>query len=132
MRKSLIILGILEDRDLEWLIENGSGRRLQVGDYLLRRGRTVEAMYFLLAGRLGVELETPEAKQLAELESGEVVGEISLLLDSREGATASVRAIDEALVLEIGTTNLKQNSKRTLVPSAAIQIVRDVFGAKDA
>ena len=64
MRKSLIILGILEDRDLEWLIENGSGRRLQVGDYLLRQGRTVEAMYFLLAGRLGVELETPEAKQL--------------------------------------------------------------------
>ena len=57
MRKSLIILGILEDRDLEWLIENGSGRRLQVGDYLLRQGRKVEAMYFLLAGRLGVELE---------------------------------------------------------------------------
>ena len=105
MRKSLIILGILEDRDLEWLIENGSGRRLQVGDYLLRQGRTVEAMYFLLAGRLGVELETPEAKQLAELESGEVVGEISLL--ASRAATASVRALDEALVLEIMHDELK-------------------------
>ena len=69
MRKSLIILGILNDGDLEWLIENGSGRRLQEGDYLLRQGLKVEAMYFLLDGRLGVELETPEAKQLAELES---------------------------------------------------------------
>jgi CRP-like cAMP-binding protein len=105
MRKSLIILGILNDGDLEWLIENGSGRRLQEGDYLLRQGLKVEAMYFLLEGRLGVELETPEAKQLAELESGEVVGEISLL-DSR-AATASVRALDEALVLEIRHDELK-------------------------
>jgi CRP-like cAMP-binding protein len=105
MRKSLIILGILNDGDLEWLIENGSGRRLQEGDYLLRQGLKVEAMYFLLEGRLGVELETPEAKQLAELESGEVVGEISLL-DSR-AATASVRALDESLVLEIKHDELK-------------------------
>ena len=87
MRKSLIILGILEDRDLEWLIENGSGRRLQVGDYLLRQGRTVEAMYFLLAGRL-VSSSRSRRLQLMEPESGEVVGEISLLI---VGATASVR-----------------------------------------
>ena len=54
MRKSLIILGILDDGDLEWLIENGSGRQLQEGDVLLRQGHKVEAMYFLLDGSLSV------------------------------------------------------------------------------
>ena len=105
MRKSLIILGILDDGDLEWLIENGSGRQLQEGDVLLRQGHKVEAMYFLLDGSLSVELESPKATQLAELESGEVIGEISLL-DSRN-ATASVRALDEALLLEIRHEKLK-------------------------
>ena len=60
MRKSLIILGILDDGDLEWLIENGSGKQLQEGDYLLRQGNPVEAMYFLLDGSLSVELEKPK------------------------------------------------------------------------
>ena len=99
MRKSLIILGILDDGDLEWLIENGSAKQLQQGDYLLRQGIPVEAVYFLLTGTLSVELEKPQPRQLAEIESGEVVGEISLL-DSRP-STASIRALDEALLLEI-------------------------------
>jgi CRP-like cAMP-binding protein len=90
---------------LEWLIENGSSKRLREGDYLLRQGTGVEAMYFLLDGTLSVELEKPQARQLAEIESGEVVGEISLL-DSRP-STASVRAIDEALLLEIRHDVLK-------------------------
>ena len=105
MRKSLIILGILDDGDLEWLIEKGSAKQLQEGDYLLRQGNQVEAMYFLLNGSLSVELERPQAKQLAEIESGEVVGEISLL-DSRP-STASIRALDEVLLLEIRHNTLK-------------------------
>lgn len=105
MRKSLIILGILDDGDLEWLIENGSAKQLQQGDYLLRQGIPVEAMYFLLTGTLSVELEKPQPKQLAEIESGEVVGEISLL-DSRP-STASIRALDESLLLEIRHDALK-------------------------
>jgi CRP/FNR family transcriptional regulator, cyclic AMP receptor protein len=105
MRKSLIILGILDDRDLEWLIENGSAKQLQEGDYLLRQGIPVEAMYFLLTGTLSVELEKPQPRQLAEIESGEVVGEISLL-DSRP-STASIRALDESLLLEIRHDALK-------------------------
>mgnify|MGYP001219148522 FL=1 len=105
MRKSLIILGILDDGDLEWLIENGSAKQLQEGDYLLRQGIPVEAMYFLLTGTLSVELEKPQPRQLAEIESGEVVGEISLL-DSRP-STASIRALDESLLLEIRHDALK-------------------------
>ena len=105
MRKSLIILGILDDEDLEWLIENGSAKQLQEGDYLLRQGIPVEAMYFLLTGTLSVELEKPQPRQLAEIESGEVVGEISLL-DSRP-STASIRALDESLLLEIRHDALK-------------------------
>ena len=105
MRKSLIILGILDDGDLEWLIENGSAKQLQEGDYLMRQGIPVEAMYFLLTGTLSVELEKPQPRQLAEIESGEVVGEISLL-DSRP-STASIRALDESLLLEIRHDALK-------------------------
>jgi len=105
MRKSLIILGVLDDGDLEWLIENGSAKQLQEGDYLLRQGTPVKAMYFLLTGTLSVELEKPQPRQLAEIESGEVVGEISLL-DSRP-STASIRALDESLLLEIRHDALK-------------------------
>ena len=105
MRKSLIILGILEDSDLEWLIENGSSKKLEKGDYLLRQGSQVEAMCFLLDGSLSVEIEKPRTKQLAEIKPGEVVGEISLL-DSRP-STASIRTLDEALLLEIKHDALK-------------------------
>jgi len=98
-------LGILDDGDLEWLIENGSAKQLQEGDYLLRQAIPVEAMYFLLTGTLSVELEKPQPRQLAEIESGEVVGEISLL-DSRP-STASIRALDESLLLEIRHDALK-------------------------
>jgi len=87
------------------LIENGSAKQLQEGDYLLRQGIPVEAMYFLLTGTLSVELEKPQPRQLAEIESGEVVGEISLL-DSRP-STASIRALDESLLLEIRHDALK-------------------------
>ena len=95
----------MDDEDLEWLIENGSAKQLQEGDYLLRQGIPVEAMYFLLTGTLSVELEKPQPRQLAEIESGEVVGEISLL-DSRP-STASIRALDESLLLEIRHDALK-------------------------
>lgn len=112
MRKALIILGILDDSDIEWMIENGQTVRLQVDDYLLRQNGHVEAIYFLLEGSLQVCLEHPEARDLALLEPGEVVGEISLL-DSRP-ATATLKASESAILLSIPHDILKPKLEHDL------------------
>ncbi|MDB4717770.1 cyclic nucleotide-binding domain-containing protein [Verrucomicrobia bacterium] len=109
MRKALIILGILDDTDLEWFIEQGNSREMKAGDCLIRQGDELQALYFVLNGSLTVSLETPQPRHLAELESGEVVGEISLL-DSRP-ATASVHAKDTSLLLEVNRDVLKRQLK---------------------
>jgi len=106
MRKALIILGILDDADLEWLLDHGRPKEMQAGDCLLRQDDDLQALYFVLNGSLSVDLETPQPKHLAELESGEVVGEISLL-DSRP-ASASVHAMDTSLLLEVNRDVLKR------------------------
>ena len=38
MRKSLVILGILNDSDLEWFIANGNVYRCQKGDVVIQEG----------------------------------------------------------------------------------------------
>ncbi|MGN6136898.1 MAG: cyclic nucleotide-binding domain-containing protein, partial [Aureliella sp.] len=80
MRKVLYLFGQLNDSDLDWLIARGAKQRVSPGETLIEKGKNIDALYILLDGILEVS-GLPNEKRV-RLNSGEVVGEISLL-DSR-------------------------------------------------
>lgn len=94
MRRALYFLGILDDRDLEWMIRSGRKVTVPAGTQLIEQGKPTEWLYFVLDGALVVH--TPTAPQIAILKAGDVVGEISFV-DARP-PVASVRADVESKV----------------------------------
>lgn len=97
MRKVLFILGQLSDADAAWLARVGSRRRVAPGAELIRQGTRIDTIYIVLEGALSVL--TGNGVKLAEIGSGDILGEMSLV-DS--GLTAaSVRVDQPALVLAV-------------------------------
>jgi CRP-like cAMP-binding protein len=99
MKKALYILAQLSDRDFEWLIHTGKTKIIPSGTVLIREGERTDALYLILDGTLAVSVESLAGVEIARLEAGEVVGEISFI-DARP-PTATVRAIEDAFVLTI-------------------------------
>ncbi len=97
MRKVLYVLGQLDDRDIDWIAETGHKRRLSDGVVLIREGEPVEMIYFVLDGRLRVDVA--KIGTVAELGVGEIVGEISFVDSAPPSAT--VRTEGSATVLEL-------------------------------
>jgi bacteriocin-type transport-associated protein len=99
MRKVLFILSELADADLDWLVDNGVQETHPRGTALIEEGRALEVLYVVLDGRLSVTVAALGGKEVAVLQSGEVLGELSFL-DSRP-PSASVTAVDDVAVLSI-------------------------------
>lgn len=97
MRKVLYLFGQLNDSDLDWLIARGAKQRVSPGETLIEKGKNIDALYILLDGILEVS-GLPNEKRV-RLNSGEVVGEISLL-DSRP-PTATITAVSAAELLRV-------------------------------
>jgi len=74
------------------------GRHFAAGEHLIREGDDSRDALFIHVGRVGIykNLEQGE-KKLAELETGNLIGEMAYLLD--ETRTASVRAETEVVAL---------------------------------
>lgn len=94
MRRALYFLGILDDRDVEWMMRQGRKLTLAPGTVLIRQGQTTDSLFFVLDGALVVS--TSAAARVAELKAGDVVGEISFV-DARP-PSASVTADVESKV----------------------------------
>lgn len=101
MRKVLFLFGQLSDDDLEWMLKAGRKRSLQEGEVLIRQGVPVEDVYILLEGKLAVWLTLrigPE-REIARLQAGEIVGEMSFV-DARP-PSATVKALEDSTVFGI-------------------------------
>lgn len=105
MRKALYILGQLTDLDIEWMIEHGRRESVPPGEVLIRQGQPIENLYVTLSGHLSVIDEKMDNKELAQLGSGEIVGEMSFI-DARP-PSATVRAAEAATVLSLPRTVLQ-------------------------
>jgi CRP/FNR family transcriptional regulator, cyclic AMP receptor protein len=98
MRKVLFLFGQLNDDDVEWMIKTGRRRPLAQGETLIRQGVPVDALFILLDGRLSVLLGRQE-REIARLNTGEIVGEMSFV-DARP-PSATVRGLEDAVVFAI-------------------------------
>jgi CRP-like cAMP-binding protein len=96
MRKALFILGELEDRDILWLSHHGIQRDVAAGDWLIRAGRDIDELYFVLDG----SFEVSSARgHVATLALGDVIGEMSFV--EKRPPSADVRASTPAKILAI-------------------------------
>jgi diguanylate cyclase (GGDEF)-like protein len=95
----LYILGGVDMESVEGLLADCRVHELAAGETLLEAGRPNSTMYMILEGSLTVHLSPDEDEPLATLESGQVVGELSVI-DGRP-VTAHVRSASAARVLAV-------------------------------
>lgn len=77
MRKVLFIFSVLSDTDVEWLAREGERVHLDPGAVLIPVGARIDSLFFVLEGRLVVK--TRSGDPISLLESGEIIGELSLV-----------------------------------------------------
>jgi CRP-like cAMP-binding protein len=104
MRKVLFLFGQLNDDDVEWMINTGRRQPVARGEALIRQGVPVDALFILLEGRLSVLLGRQE-REIARLNAGEIVGEMSFV-DARP-PSATVRGLEDAIVFAISKAVLQ-------------------------
>lgn len=97
MRKVLFLFGQLNDDDVEWMMRAGRKHFVPRDGVLIRQGVEIDALFILLEGRLSVWLATRQGeKEIARLNAGEIVGEMSFV-DARP-PSATVKALEDSNV----------------------------------
>lgn len=109
MKKVLFILSELSDDDIDWLIKAGNRTEVSAGTVLIEEGRSVENLYVLLDGTLSVSLAALGGQEIAQLSSGDVVGEMSFV--DANPPSATVKASARSLVLSISRPLLADKLK---------------------
>lgn len=99
MKRVLFFLGQLNDRDVEWMLFNGSKLELESGDRLINKGAFIDSLYIVLSGQLAVCTNSNHNESIAKLEAGEIVGEMSFL-ESRP-PSVSVIVTEPSIVYQI-------------------------------
>ncbi len=83
--------------------------RVHAGADLIRQGEEVSSLYLILAGEAEIIVDIRGvSKQVGSSRRGELLGELTLLLSSEGGATATVTSSEGMELLEIDKTKLNQ------------------------
>jgi CRP-like cAMP-binding protein len=107
----------LSKRHLRHVVALARSRRFERGSQIIRKGQAGGAFYVILDGRARV---TVPGRRAVVLHAGESFGELALL----DGAprSADVSAVDDVLVLEIGTASFgKLLRKEPQIPLALLR-----------
>jgi len=98
MRKVFYVMGVLDDRDVEWLAKNGTAQFMPSGKVLINEGEPIENIYVVLEGRLSVAVKSAGNREIAALLAGEIVGEMSFV-DSRPPSASVTTSRDSYLLV---------------------------------
>jgi CRP/FNR family transcriptional regulator, cyclic AMP receptor protein len=98
MRKVLFIFGVLNDSDIAWMARNGARHDIRRQDVLIRQGVPIDAIVLLLQGRMGVSVSG--AGEIAQIEAGDLIGEMSLVDSVPPSATVGAKVDSVALFLD--------------------------------
>lgn len=91
----------LTDDDLAALAEQVTPRQFNTGEVLIRQGDPADALFMLQSGRAQVIVKSPRGQEqvIDSIGPGEPVGELGLLTGGTR--TASVRAVEPVVALEL-------------------------------
>ena len=123
MRKVLFIFSVLSDGDVEWLAQAGERLHVDPGTVVIPLGARVDHIYFVLEGRLAIRTRSREI--VSTLESGEVVGEMSLV--DPAPTVVSVEAAAESTLLRIPDATLREKLASDLAFAARFYRALCVF-----
>jgi len=112
MRKVLYLFGQLSDEDIEWITDHGEARSIPAGGVIIHQGVAVDALFILLRGRMSVSLPSLDEREIARLQAGEVVGEMSFV-DARP-PSATVTAIEPSIVFAVTKEALSARLEKDL------------------
>lgn len=104
MKTVLFLLGELDDDDIDWMLATGTRENIAAGTVLIEEGVPINNLFILLEGTLTVTTAATQGREIANLLSGDIVGEMSFI-DTRP-PSATVSAKGEALVLCISREKL--------------------------
>ncbi len=107
MRKAMQLFGVLNDLDVGWIGKVSTVQTLAPGQLLIQEQVAIKSLYILLEGQLSVFLSGAGDQEVAKLQSGEIVGEISFV-DPRP-PLASVKALQTSIVLRLDRTTLTEH-----------------------
>ncbi|MDX1647978.1 MAG: cyclic nucleotide-binding domain-containing protein [Longimicrobiales bacterium] len=105
MKEVLYILGEFDDADADWLVKTGRQIDVPDGQAIIREGEPIDSLFFVTGGSFRVTTGA-EGTEIARLQTGEVVGEISYV--DRRPPTATVTAVEDARVLAIPRDRLTE------------------------
>ena len=109
LRKVLVLFAELNDQDVNTLARLGSLRRISPGDVLLHQGQEVPSMFLILAGEAEIFVEINGInKRVGSSRRGELLGELTLLDNTAQGATATVQSSGGMELLELNKTDLNR------------------------
>ena len=77
-------------------------RRILPDQFIVRQGDEASTAFLILSGSLEVQID---GKKVGKMESGEIFGELSLILG--ENRKASIKAISPSEIIEINKTALE-------------------------
>lgn len=104
MKKALYMLAEFSDRDFDWLLTAGRRKDVSANKILIYEGEPTDAFYIVLKGTLSVCIEAIGGEEIARLNAGEIVGEMSFI-DTRP-PSATVKALENSAVWAIPRTKL--------------------------
>lgn len=116
-----VLLKELSNQDIDWMLTTGIRTEIEPGTVLIQQGQPLEALHILLDGALSVSLTQPDAnplgrafaaleggtlagREIAQLSSGEMVGEIPFVETYLPSTT--VHATTKSVVLTISMKHL--------------------------
>lgn len=122
-----VLLKELSNQDIDWMLSVGHQEEIQSGKVLVQQGQPLDALYVLVDGALSVSLNQPNenplgrafaaleggalpGREIAQLSSGEMVGEIPLVENYLP--TTTVTAACKSLVLKIPISQLMVKLKQ--------------------
>lgn len=123
MRKVLFIFSVLSDADVEWLAQVGERVHVDPGAQVIARGVRIDHIYFVLEGRLAIRAAS--GATVATLESGEIVGEMSLV--DPAPTVVAVEAVTESTLLRIADSRVRDKLASDLAFAARFYRALCVF-----
>jgi hypothetical protein len=101
------LFAVLSEEQREEIAVSALERRYAPDEIIVREGDGTSSMFVIATGRAGVSIHGAggESRKLAILPPGKAFGEISLL--TGESRTATVRALEESVVVEINKATLE-------------------------
>lgn len=111
MKPVLSKLGVLSDRDLNWINTNGTIKTINKGEEPICQGQSINELYILLAGKLNICIYSSKQENISIQQEvswsaiGEIIGEISFV--DKLPPVATVRAVEEVTAIALTWQQLK-------------------------